>query len=191
MATASPCAAVLAQAICSLSPTFPRCSPFLYPTPITSSSSGFVSPNSVALRAKKQRSLPLSSLFHNPKTRKSRSAPTVVAAQSNFLRVIQTVWKVGKDGVDAGIGLVPVSIPRPIARVSVTVALLTVSFIVLKSFLSTAFFALATMGLVYFLFIAFNKEEGPKGGTNSDASTFSSEDEALEEARRIMEKYKK
>ncbi|CAI0393921.1 unnamed protein product, partial [Linum tenue] len=170
---------------------FPRCSPFLTLTPTTSSTSGFVSPNSVALRLTKQGFLPLSSQFHNPKTRNSPSGLAVVAAQSNFLRVIQAVWKVGKDGIDAGIRLVPVSIPRPIARVSVTVALLTVSFILLKSFLSTAFFALATMGLVYFLFIALNKDQGPKGGRVSDAPTFSSEEEALKEARRIMEKYKK
>uniref|UniRef100_A0A7N2MLM4 Uncharacterized protein n=1 Tax=Quercus lobata TaxID=97700 RepID=A0A7N2MLM4_QUELO len=56
--------------------------------------------------------------------------------------VIQTVWKVGKDGVEAGTNLVPDSVPRPIARISVTVVALTVSLFVLKSFLSTAFFAL-------------------------------------------------
>ena len=49
--------------------------------------------------------------------------------------------------------------------------------------------AQATMGFVYFVFIALNKDQGPKGGGGGGGSTNSSED-ALEEARRIMEKYK-
>ncbi|KAF2295555.1 hypothetical protein GH714_033186 [Hevea brasiliensis] len=57
--------------------------------------------------------------------------------------VIQTAWKVGKDGVEAGTNLVPDSVPRPIARISVTVVALAISLFMLKSFLSTAFFALA------------------------------------------------
>ncbi|KAK9993213.1 hypothetical protein SO802_022916 [Lithocarpus litseifolius] len=123
----------------------------------------------------------------------SRSAASIVfAAQSNFLKVIQTVWKVGKDGVEAGTNLVPDSVPRPIARISVTLVALTVSLFVLKSFLSTAFFALATMGLIYFAFIAMNKDDGPKwggGGPKGGGGTTSTED-SLEEAKRIMEKYK-
>ena len=43
----------------------------------------------------------------------------------------------------------------------------------------------AMMGLIYFTFIALNKDEGPKG----DGGTTSVED-SLEEARKIMEKYK-
>lgn len=42
------------------------------------------------------------------------------------------------------------------------------------------------MGLVYFVFIAFNKDDGPRGG----GGTTSTDDTTLEEARRIMEKYK-
>ncbi|KAL0284205.1 UNVERIFIED_CONTAM: hypothetical protein Sangu_2839600 [Sesamum angustifolium] len=98
------------------------------------------------------------------KNRNVRASPVVFAAQSNFLRgtlllftlsvdlifvccptVIQTVWKVGKDGIEAGTNLVPAAIPRPIARISVTIAAVMVSLFLLKSFLSTAFFA-----LVYF-----------------------------------------
>uniref|UniRef100_A0A6N2KPY3 Uncharacterized protein n=2 Tax=Salix viminalis TaxID=40686 RepID=A0A6N2KPY3_SALVM len=98
--------------------------------------------------------------------------------------IVQTVWKVGKDGVEAGTNLVPDSVPRPIARVAVTVAVFAVSLFLLKSFLSTAFFALATMGLVYFTFIALNKDQGPKGGGGANL------EDPEEEARRIMEKYK-
>ncbi|WCJ38137.1 hypothetical protein M5689_019212 [Euphorbia peplus] len=121
-------------------------------------------------------------------SRNSRSFPVIFAAQSNFFKVIQTAWKVGKDGIEAGTSMVPESVPRPVARISVTVVALAISLFLLNSILSTVFFALATMGFVYFVFIALNKDQGPKGGGGTGGST-SSED-PLEEARRIMEKYK-
>ncbi|KAL6564021.1 hypothetical protein OROHE_005261 [Orobanche hederae] len=74
------------------------------------------------------------------------------------------MWKVGKDGTEAGTNLVPDAIPRPIARISVTFVGVTLALFVLKSFLSTAFFALAVIGLSYFTFIALNKNDGTKGG---------------------------
>lgn len=136
------------------------------------------------LNLKKQSLLP-NLRVKNPRTKNPRSAPVVVlAAQSNFLKVVQTVWKVGKDGIETGTNLVPNSVPRPIARVAVTVVVLAVSLFLLKSFLSTVFFALATMGLVYFTFIALNKDQGPKGGGGTSL------EDPEEEARRIMEKYK-
>lgn len=42
------------------------------------------------------------------------------------------------------------------------------------------------MGLAYFIYIALNKDERPKGGADSTPT----EEDSLEEARRIMEKYK-
>ncbi|XP_068660961.1 uncharacterized protein [Aristolochia californica] len=110
----------------------------------------------------------------------------VVAAQSNIFKVFQTVLKVGKDGVEAGSNLIPDPVPRPIARVGVTVAIVAISLFVLKSVLSTAFFVLAMMGLIYFGYLALNKDERPNGGGGTGAS----QEESLEEARRIMEKYK-
>ncbi|OWM62796.1 uncharacterized protein LOC116212870 [Punica granatum] len=125
------------------------------------------------------------------RTPKRRALPVIYAVQSNFFRVLQTVWKVGKDGIEAGTNLVPDSVPRPVARVSVTVVALALSLFVLKSFLSTAFFVLGTMGLIYFVFLALNKDNGPKGGGGGTSSSSpTSVDESLEEARRIMEKYK-
>ncbi|KAL5798814.1 hypothetical protein ACOSQ2_003634 [Xanthoceras sorbifolium] len=129
-------------------------------------------------------------------TQKPRSLPVVFAAQSNFFKVLQTAWKVGKDGIEAGTSLVPDSVPRPVARISMTIVALTLSLFVLKSFLSTAFFVLATMGLAYFIFIALNKDDRSKGSGGStstyteDKGSTSTEEEALDEARRIMEKYK-
>ncbi|OAY75825.1 hypothetical protein ACMD2_01399 [Ananas comosus] len=113
----------------------------------------------------------------------SRFSP-VVASQSNFFRA----WRVSKDVIEAGTSFVPAAVPRPVARVSVAVVAVTVALFLLKSFLSTAFFVLAMMALIYFVFVAFNTDEvsGGSGGSESTTST----EETLEEARRIMEKYK-
>ncbi|KAK8506075.1 hypothetical protein V6N11_059900 [Hibiscus sabdariffa] len=127
-------------------------------------------------------------LFSNIKFNKPLAPrPLVYALQSNIFKVIQTAWKVGKDGIEAGTNLVPDSVPRPIARISVTVVALAVALFVLRSFLSTAFFALATMGLVYFVLIALNKDQGPRGGSGSGSDSM---EDPVEEARKIMEKYK-
>ncbi|PON65352.1 Transmembrane protein [Trema orientale] len=161
----------------------------------TLSRSAFLSSGSF-LCLKKQTFLPELRIKKKKKQLRTQNSPSlpplVFAAQTNFLKVIQTAWKVARDGVEAGTNLVPDSVPRPIARISVTVVALTVALFVLKSFLSTAFFVLATMGLVYFTFIAFYKDEGPRGGedTTSTKDTPTSSEDALEEARRIMEKYK-
>ncbi|KAK2656801.1 hypothetical protein Ddye_009853 [Dipteronia dyeriana] len=135
-------------------------------------------------------------LLSNLQIKKHRVLPVVFAAQSNFIRVLQTAWKVGKDGIEAGTSLVPDSVPRPVARISVTVVALTLSLFVLKSFLSTVFFVLATMGLAYFIFIALNKDDRSRGSGGSTSTSTENrgstvtEEEALEEARRIMDKYK-
>ncbi|KAL7584184.1 uncharacterized protein LOC111880241 [Lactuca sativa] len=131
------------------------------------------------LKSKKRSMIPV------VQNRKLRSR--IYAAQSNFFKVLQKAYKVGKDGIEAGTNLVPDSIPRPIARISVGVIGAAVVLFLLKSFLSTAFFFLTTMGLIYFVFIALNKDEGPTGG---GSTTTTSTEESLEEARRIMEKYK-
>ncbi|ONK79510.1 uncharacterized protein A4U43_C01F7090 [Asparagus officinalis] len=119
-----------------------------------------------------------------------RRSALIVSAQSNFFKVIQTALKIGKDGIEAGTDLVPDSVPRPVARISVAVVAVTVAIFLLKSFLSTAFFVLAMMGFIYFVYIAFNKDGGPRGGGGSASSKPSSDEEAMEEVRRIMEKYK-
>ncbi|XP_061354934.1 uncharacterized protein LOC133299486 [Gastrolobium bilobum] len=145
----------------------------------------FHSPNSL-LKLKKKPFL-ANTHFKISRTRKPRSTFVVFAAQSNIFKVLQTAWKVGRDGIEAGTDLVPNSIPRPIARISVTIVALSVSLFVLKSFLSTAFFVLATIGLVYFAFLGFNKDQGPKG--NGETTSTPMED-PVEEARKIMDKYK-
>ncbi|MCD9559659.1 hypothetical protein HAX54_017796 [Datura stramonium] len=136
------------------------------------------------IKLKKQTSLSTRQ-FKNLRSHKFQTKPLIFAAQSNFLKVLQTAWRVGKDGVEAGTNMVPDAIPRPIARIVVTVVGAAFALFALKSFLSTAFFVLAMMGVIYFGFIALNKDDGPKGGGGTP-----SVDDSLEEARRIMEKYK-
>ncbi|ONH93002.1 hypothetical protein PRUPE_8G207500 [Prunus persica] len=143
---------VMLQSLCCIIPHSPRC--YKNQT-LAFSHSQFFSSNSF-LRLKKQSLVSALQINKRQRTRRYRSVPVVFAAQSNFLKVVQTVWKVGRDGIEAGTNLVP-----------------------------------ATMGLVYFTFIALNKDEGPKGGggTTSTPKEEGMED-SLEEARRIMEKYK-
>ncbi|XP_010480620.1 PREDICTED: uncharacterized protein LOC104759382 [Camelina sativa] len=89
-----------------------------------------------------------------------RSKTHVLSAQSSFLKVLRTAWNIGKDGIEAGTNLVPVSVPRSVARISVTIAALAVSLFVVKSFLSTAFFVLvcnATPSLFVDSFSVFTK----------------------------------
>ncbi|CAH8389905.1 unnamed protein product [Eruca vesicaria subsp. sativa] len=123
-------------------------------------------------------------------SRRVRNKTLVFSAQTSLLKVLKTAWNIGKDGIDAGTNLVPVSVPRPVARISVTIAVLAVSLFVLKSFLSTAFFVLGTMGFAYFLFIALNKDEAPKQGREDNISSSKPIDDPLEEAKNIMDKYK-
>ncbi|THU47878.1 hypothetical protein C4D60_Mb09t20290 [Musa balbisiana] len=129
--------------------------------------------------------LPFRSLRSSLPPSRSRLSP-VVFAQSNLFKAIQTAWRIGKDVTEAGANLVPDSIPRPLARIGIITVAVAIALFILKSFVSTVFFVLAVMGLVYFVFVSLNTDEL---STRSKITT-SNEEETLEEARRIMEKYK-
>ncbi|KAK7395338.1 hypothetical protein VNO78_15890 [Psophocarpus tetragonolobus] len=169
--------------LCYVASCFPNCcqNRTLVPT-----HHNFRSPNSL-LRLK-TKPFHLNTRFKSLRTQKPRSGFVVFAVQSNFVRVLQNAWKVGKDGIDAGSSLVPNSVPRPIARILVTIVALSVTLFVFKAFLSTAFFVLATIGLAYFAYLAFNKEQRPSG--NGGTTSTPPMDDPVEEARKIMEKYK-
>ncbi|XP_065875094.1 uncharacterized protein [Euphorbia lathyris] len=178
--------AIVDRLLCSISPchspkSYKNQTLVLIPNPHLLSSTSF-------LKFNRNQPLPPKLQVRKLARRSSRSFPVIFAAQSRFFKVIQTAWKVGKDGIEAGTSMVPDSVPRPVARISVTAVALAISLFLFKSILSTVFFALATMGFVYFVFIALNKDQGPKGGGGSGGS--SSSEDPLEEARRIMEKYK-
>ncbi|CAH9074359.1 unnamed protein product [Cuscuta epithymum] len=147
--------------------------------------SQFLAPHSLLKLKKAERAALPILRFSNLRNRRIHPRPFICAAQSNLLKVVQTVWKVGKNGIEAGTNMVPDPIPRPIARVSVALVAVSLASFVLKSFLSTVFFGLAVMGVLYFTFLALTKDEGPI----ADGEGKSTED-SLEEARRIMEKYK-
>ncbi|KAL6271257.1 hypothetical protein ACE6H2_028168 [Prunus campanulata] len=89
------------------------------------------------LRLKKQSLVSALQINKRQRTRRYRSVPVVFAAQSNLLKVVQTVWKVGRDGIEAGTNLVPDSVPRSIARVSVTVVALALSLFVVCFYFSS------------------------------------------------------
>ncbi|XP_020577419.1 uncharacterized protein LOC110022682 [Phalaenopsis equestris] len=131
------------------------------------------------------RQSPLSLRPKSASSSSTRRQGVVKAAQSSFIKVIQAAWRIGRETVESGTNLVPDSIPRPIAKIVVSGALAALALFLFNSILSTAFFVLALMGVIYFIYIALNKDEGPKGGGGDPLSA----EESLEEARRIMEKY--
>ncbi|KAB2075405.1 hypothetical protein ES319_A07G219000v1 [Gossypium barbadense] len=86
----------------SVSPHSPKC--YHNNQTLALPHSNFLSPTSF-LRLKRK------TLFSNIQFNKPLAPrPLVYALQSNFFKVIQTVWKVGKDGVEAGTNLVPVKV---------------------------------------------------------------------------------
>ncbi|KAJ4778476.1 transmembrane protein [Rhynchospora pubera] len=131
----------------------------------------------------------LSPQFPSIASHASRRTPSpVVAAQFNFAKVVQTAYRIGKDVIETGTNLVPESVPRPVARIGVGFVAVSLTVFLLKSVLSTAFFVLAMMGVIYFSFVALNSDEGSGGSGNKKMNM--SDDDPVEEARRIMEKYK-
>jgi len=63
-----------------------------------------------------------------------------------------------------------------------------VALFLLKSIVSTAFFVLAMMGLIYLGLMAMNPKEA--SGARVDETGSNPSEDPVEEARRIMEKYK-
>uniref|UniRef100_A0A804QAG8 Uncharacterized protein n=1 Tax=Zea mays TaxID=4577 RepID=A0A804QAG8_MAIZE len=105
-----------------------------------------------------------------------------------MITAVQTAWRVGNDAVEAGSNLVPGSVPRPIARIGVAFAAVSVAFFLVKSIVSTALFVLAMMGLIYLSFLAMNPKEA--SGSRLDEAMGNPSEDPVEEARRIMDKYK-
>ncbi|XP_004515614.1 uncharacterized protein [Cicer arietinum] len=175
----------IVQNFSSVAPCFPSC---CQNRNLALTHHQFRSPNSI-LKLKNPTFLS-NTHFKVSRSLKPRSNFVVFAAQSNIYKVLQNAWRVGKDGVEAGTNLVPSSIPRPIARISVTFVALSVFLFVFKSLISTAFFILGTIGLAYFAYLAFNKDEGPSGNGGTTTTTSPLDDDPVEEAKKIMEKYK-
>ncbi|CAN6554179.1 unnamed protein product [Malus baccata var. baccata] len=96
---------VMLQSLCCITPQSPNCDK--NQTLAFSNSQLFSSSSS--FRFKKQ-TLLSAIRIKRQRTQNHRSVvPVVFASQSNFFKVLQTAWKVGRDGVEAGTNLVPVS----------------------------------------------------------------------------------
>ncbi|KAJ7541606.1 hypothetical protein O6H91_10G067100 [Diphasiastrum complanatum] len=108
--------------------------------------------------------------------------------RTDILKVLGTVVKLGKEGLDIGTKLVPEVVPRPLAQAGVAIIGFVVLTTLLNSLFSTALFILAIGALSYFVYFYFNKEERPSG--DSTRGDEQSTEKTLEEARKIMEKYK-
>eukprot|EP00898_Chlorokybus_atmophyticus_P004278 jgi/Chlat1/4851/Chrsp31S04881 len=102
---------------------------------------------------------------------------------------VQTALRLGKTGVDFATNLVPEAVPRPVAKAGVALVGVSIVWSILQSVVQSIITLTVLGGLGYFAYQNF----GPGfGGSNSSfgGKTPAEEREALEEARRIMDKYK-
>eukprot|EP00850_Spirogloea_muscicola_P002961 SM000011S19139 [mRNA] locus=s11:1009983:1011043:- [translate_table: standard] len=121
-----------------------------------------------------------------------RWRPLNVVAKSNNERVLDLAIRVGKEGLNGATKLVPASIPRPIATAGVAVVGLFLVSSILRTVFSTFFFIALLGGAGYLGFLYFTQGSG-NSTEDSDSSSGdggSGSGNALDDARRIMDKYK-
>eukprot|EP00850_Spirogloea_muscicola_P001993 SM000007S20953 [mRNA] locus=s7:1096424:1097504:+ [translate_table: standard] len=119
--------------------------------------------------------------------------PALPARRSSG-RFLDLAVRVGKEGLNGVTKLVPASIPRPIATAGVAVVGLFLISSILRTVFSTFFFIALLGGAGYLGFLYFTQGSG-NGTDDSDSSSGdggsgSGSGNALDEARRIMDKYK-
>eukprot|EP00240_Pyramimonas_obovata_P013513 CAMPEP_0118957408 /NCGR_PEP_ID=MMETSP1169-20130426/62090_1 /TAXON_ID=36882 /ORGANISM="Pyramimonas obovata, Strain CCMP722" /LENGTH=237 /DNA_ID=CAMNT_0006905489 /DNA_START=422 /DNA_END=1135 /DNA_ORIENTATION=+ len=119
--------------------------------------------------------------------RRSRNKFQVTRAQKEDGENV--ALSVVKTAVNAAAGLVPDSVPRPVAKGGVVAVLAGTSFLALKAVLST-FISLLAIAALAVAALTVSKGSGGGGGSGDDNSGGEGGDDALEEARRIMDKYK-
>ncbi|XP_008382656.1 uncharacterized protein [Malus domestica] len=97
---------VMLQSLCCITPQSPNC----YKNQTLAFSNSQLFSSSSSFRLNKQ-TLLSAIRIKRQRTQNHRSVvPVVFASQSNFFKVLQTAWKVGRDGVEAGTNLVPLSL---------------------------------------------------------------------------------
>ncbi|KAH7439075.1 hypothetical protein KP509_04G044100 [Ceratopteris richardii] len=118
-------------------------------------------------------------------------SPLVIIAQKSpdFYKAFSVTVKTARDVLEAGTKLVPESVPRPLAQAGVALVGIVGTLYLLQSLFSIALFILFIGGVGYYLFYSFNKDDDDQRGGGRSSSS-SDTDLTLEEARRIMEKYK-
>lgn len=120
-----------------------------------------------------------------------RRALKIVAEENpDVFKAAGFIVKAGKNALDAGTDLVPATIPRGVARIIVGVVGAAVLTYALRALFSTALFVLAIGGFSYLAYIYVNKDKDSGSGGGGGSGSSRSTDDSLEEARRIMDKYK-
>ena len=129
----------------------------------------------------------------NVQYRRVRGIETVKALPD--AKLLKQAAGVAKDAVESAAALVPESVPRPAAKGLVSVAFAMVVVVTVKSIFSTALTAILLGGAGWAMmnFTSSNDDDSGRG-RGDDGSTGDrgqgDEDDPLEEARRIMSKYK-
>ena len=130
----------------------------------------------------------------NVQYRRVRGIETVKALPD--AKLLKQAAGVAKDAVESAAALVPESVPRPAAKGLVSVAFAMVVVVTVKSIFSTALTAILLGGAGWAMmnFTSSSNDDDSGRGRGDDGSTGDrgqgDEDDPLEEARRIMSKYK-
>ncbi|CAM6032606.1 unnamed protein product [Sphagnum compactum] len=103
--------------------------------------------------------------------------------------VVGFALRAGKEGLDAGTKLVPETVPRPVAQVGVGLVGVFMVTYFLRYLFTTALFILVIGVFSYMAYLFLNKDNDSTGGGGGGGDSGTSDD-PVEEARRIMEKYK-
>ncbi|CAK9231705.1 unnamed protein product [Sphagnum troendelagicum] len=125
-----------------------------------------------------------------PPHSRPRPAGRIIAEQkTDLLRVLGFALRAGKEGLDAGTKLVPETVPRPVAQVGVGLVGVFMVTYFLRYLFTTALFILVIGVFSYMAYLFLNKDNDSTGGGGGGGDSGTSDD-PVEEARRIMEKYK-
>lgn len=110
----------------------------------------------------------------------------VVAEKGSGNEMVDTALKIGNQGLNAATDLVPATIPRPVAKAGVGLLSLAILLSLVQSIFSTFISLLFLGGMGYLAFNYISKSD--KSSSSSSAS--GSSDDPIDEARKIMDKYK-
>ncbi|GJP44943.1 hypothetical protein CLOM_g4341 [Closterium sp. NIES-68] len=111
-----------------------------------------------------------------------KSVRRVVAEKGSTSDLVSTAVKIGNEGLDAATKLVPATIPRPVAKAGVGLLSLAILLSLVQTVFNTFVSLLFLGGLGYLGFQYLSKDGNKSSGSSSD--------DPLDEARRILDKYK-
>eukprot|EP00270_Netrium_digitus_P004297 TRINITY_DN1530_c0_g1_i2.p1 TRINITY_DN1530_c0_g1~~TRINITY_DN1530_c0_g1_i2.p1 ORF type:complete len:192 (-),score=48.80 TRINITY_DN1530_c0_g1_i2:151-726(-) len=124
-----------------------------------------------------------------PARAKSRRIQVIAKKDDGIQSYVTTAARVGLEALESATSLVPASVPRPVARAGVAGAAVILSLTLISAAFNTLITLLVVGGLSYAAVVYFTGGRG--GGSSGGGATGGiSPDDSLEEAKRIMEKYK-